>query len=77
MVVYGVRDIFVGLGIYAATYFKERKTLGCLLMAFSAVAFMDGYVCKAYVGDGEWGHWSYAPVVGVVGALLVGAADGA
>jgi hypothetical protein len=66
MVIYGVRDIFMGLVIYSAAYFGDRKTLGCILIAGSGVAFVDGAVCRAQ-GKGEWNHWSYAPILTAVG----------
>jgi len=76
MVVYGARDIFMGLAIYAAAYFGDRKSLGWMLIAGSGVAFVDGYVCKAYTGNGEWNHWGYAPMLTAVGSLLLGLLDG-
>ncbi|EGN97306.1 hypothetical protein SERLA73DRAFT_139472 [Serpula lacrymans var. lacrymans S7.3] len=75
MVLYGARDVFMGLAIYAAAYFGDRKTLGCILIAGSGVALVDGAVCKAQVGKGEWNHWNYAPVLATVGSLLLGALD--
>ncbi len=74
MVVYGVRDIFMGLAIYSAAYFGDRKSLGWILISASGVAFADGAVCFV-AGKGEWGHWSYAPVITGVGALLLGVLD--
>lgn len=76
MVVYGARDIFMGLAIYSAAYFGDRKTLGWILVAGSAVAFVDGAVCRAE-GKGEWNHWSYAPILTAVGSVLLGVLDGA
>jgi len=75
MVVYGARDIFMGLAIYSAALFGSRQSLGWTLVAGSAVAFVDGVVCRSYVGIGEWNHWGYAPVIAVVGALLAGIFD--
>lgn len=75
MIIYGARDIFIGAAIYATAYFGTRKALGWILMSFSAVAFVDGVVCKAYVGAGEWTHWGYAPVVTAVGGVLAGFLD--
>lgn len=74
MTIYGARDIFMGLAIYAASFFGERKTLGLILLSGSAVAFVDGAVCYSH-GKGEWGHWSYAPLVTVLGSLLLGVLD--
>ncbi|RPD65655.1 hypothetical protein L226DRAFT_530808 [Lentinus tigrinus ALCF2SS1-7] len=71
MIIYGVRDIFMGLAMYAAAYFGNRKALGAIVLAASAVAFVDGAVCKMN-GEGEWSHWGYAPMVAVTGALLLG-----
>jgi hypothetical protein len=75
MVVYGARDIFMGLAIYSASLFGSRKSLGWTLIAGSAVAFVDGFVCRSYVGIGEWNHWGYAPVITAVGAILAGLFD--
>jgi hypothetical protein len=77
MVIYGARDIFMGMAIYSAAYFGNRKSLGWILIAGSAVAFVDGAVCWAQVGKGEWNHWSYAPILTAVGSLLLGVLDGA
>ncbi|EAW15039.1 DUF4267 domain-containing protein [Aspergillus clavatus NRRL 1] len=71
MAIYGVRDIFMGLAIYAAAFFGTRKSLGWILIAASAVAFADGAVCWS-LGAGEWNHWGYAPAITIVGALLLG-----
>ncbi|KAF2453909.1 hypothetical protein BDY21DRAFT_354470 [Lineolata rhizophorae] len=75
MVVYGARDIFMGLALYSAAYFGNKKALGSILIAGSGVAFVDGAVCKAYAGKGEWTHWGYAPILTVVGSLLLGVLD--
>jgi hypothetical protein len=42
MVIYGARDIFVGLALYSAAYFGTRKSLGWVPTAGSGVAFVDG-----------------------------------
>ena len=70
LAVYGVRDIFMGMAVYAAAYFGSNKALGWILIAGSAVAFADGAICQIYAGTGEWNHWGYAPAMTVVGALL-------
>lgn len=75
MVVYGARDIFMGLATYAAAYSGDRKTLGLILIAVGGVAFVDGAVCWSH-GKGEWNHWGYAPVVTAVETLLLGVLDG-
>ncbi|EON62463.1 hypothetical protein W97_01685 [Coniosporium apollinis CBS 100218] len=77
MVIYGARDIFMGLAIHAAAYFGDRRALGWIMIAGSGVAFVDGAVCRAQVGRGEWNHWGYAPVLTAVGGMLLGVLDGA
>jgi hypothetical protein len=72
IIVYGVRDIFMGLAIYIAAFLANRKALGAMLVAASAVAFTDGAVSIAHIGGGQWNHWGYAPVMGLVGILLLG-----
>ena len=70
LAVYGVRDIFVGFAIFAAAVWGTSKSLGWTVLAFSAVAFADGLVCYA-LGQGQWNHWGYAPMVAAVGTALV------
>ncbi|KAH8768820.1 hypothetical protein BGZ57DRAFT_898540 [Hyaloscypha finlandica] len=73
-VVYGVRDIFMGMAINIVAYCGQRKVAGWILIAASAVAFADGAVCYMH-GKGEWNHWGYAPMLTVVGSVLVGILD--
>ncbi|KAK6596576.1 alpha beta hydrolase fold-3 domain protein [Botrytis cinerea] len=70
MTIYGARDIFMGLAMYAASYYRNYKTLGGIVLAGSGVAFVDGWVCWR-AGGGQGDHWGYAPVHAVVGMLLV------
>ena len=72
--IYGVRDIFMGIATYIAAYFGDRKTLGWMLIATSAVAFADGLSCW-YHGEGAWMHWSYMPMLIGHGSLLLGILD--
>jgi hypothetical protein len=72
--VYGVRDIFMGVVIHIAAYFGDRKALGWILIASSGVAFADGVICWNQ-GKGEWNHWSYAPMLVGLGSLLLGTLD--
>ena len=102
MVIYGVRDIFMGVAMYAAAASASasastataatagaagaaagsrggkgdhaRRMLGWIVVAGSGVAFVDGAVCRLG-GKGEWNHWGYAPLLTVVGALLLGVLD--
>ncbi|KAL4898950.1 hypothetical protein BDW74DRAFT_184226 [Aspergillus multicolor] len=72
--VYGVRDIFWGLAFYIANTFGTRKSTGWTFVAGSLVAFADGAICYSY-GKGEWGHWSYAPMMTALGAAFLGLFD--
>ncbi|KAL3418867.1 alpha beta hydrolase fold-3 domain protein [Phlyctema vagabunda] len=76
MTVYGARDVFMGLAMYATAYAGDRAALGCLLVAGSGVALVDGFVCWRYAGKGEWSHWGYAPMLTAVGSVLLGVLDG-
>lgn len=75
MIIYGARDIFMGLAMYFAAYLGNGKTLGWILIAGSGVAYVDGAVCRSYIGQGEWNHWGYAPALTTVGSVLVGILD--
>ena len=74
LAVYGVRDIFMGFALYAEGTWGTKKSLGWTLMAASAVAFADGYICFIH-GKGQMNHWGYAPMLTAVGALLAGLFD--
>lgn len=74
LAVYGIRDIFMGLALYATGYFGTRQALGWTLISASAVAFADGAVCWIH-GAGHWNHWGYAPVIAIVGGSILGMFD--
>jgi hypothetical protein len=76
LLVYGARDVFMGLSICATAYYGDRRALGWILIAASAVAVFDGWVTKTYAGQGEWGHWGYAPALTGLGVVFLGAFDG-
>jgi hypothetical protein len=74
MVIYGVRDIFVGAAIWAAALAGTKEALGWTLLSFGTVAFLDGVVCFQH-GKGHWTHWGYAPIVVATGCALIGMLD--
>lgn len=74
LIVYGARDVFMGLVVYITAYYGSRQPLGWTLLAASGVAYVDGAVCRIN-GHGEWNHWGYAPILSVVGGLLLGMLD--
>ncbi|CRG86993.1 hypothetical protein PISL3812_04006 [Talaromyces islandicus] len=71
MIVYGVRDIFIGVALLSAVYSGNRKVLGWNLLGFAGAAFADGLVCKMN-GHGEWNHWGYGSFVAILGLLSAG-----
>jgi hypothetical protein len=64
-----------GSGHLLSYVFGHRKSLGWILLAGSAVAFVDSAVCRAQVGKGEWNHWGYAPMLTAIGSVLLGVLD--
>lgn len=76
MIIYGVRDVFMGVSMLAAWHFGAREVLGCSLIAGSVVAVVDGVANRAVLGYGQGKHWGYAPMLTIVGAVLLGAVDG-
>lgn len=75
VVIYGVRDVYMGVVIYIAACFGDRKTLGWIVVATSCVALADGAICWIQQGKGQWNHWSYAPMLVGLGSLLLGVFD--
>ncbi|KAE8377546.1 hypothetical protein BDV26DRAFT_263223 [Aspergillus bertholletiae] len=74
MVIYGARDIFMGVALFSALLFGHPKSVGWIMIATSAVAYVDGFVCWTH-GRGEWNHWGYAPILTVIGTLFLGLFD--
>jgi len=69
MLIYGARDIFMGVALWIAAALGSRRVAGAMLIAASAVAAVDGFACMN--GEVEWGHWGYAPVLTVIGVLVM------
>lgn len=76
MLIYGVRDIFMGVTTLAAWYYGAKEVFAYSLIAGSVVALVDGVANKAVLGYGQGKHWGYAPVLTIVGAILLGVVDG-
>lgn len=74
-IVYGARDIYVGMSIYIVAYLASREALGWLYIAVSLQAYIDGLICLTKVGKGQWNHWGYAPILTALGAILLGIGD--
>jgi hypothetical protein len=72
MILYGAKDTFMAMAIFASTWFGTRKSAGLVLLAASACAGVDGYVVGREAGTGEWNHWGYGSMVGVLGSVMTG-----
>ncbi|KAF2797446.1 hypothetical protein K505DRAFT_298355 [Melanomma pulvis-pyrius CBS 109.77] len=72
MILYGAKDLFMGLAIYASTWFGNRKSAGLILLAASGAAGIDGFIVNRVTGGGEWNHWGYGSVMGVLGLVMTG-----
>ncbi|KAF1926733.1 uncharacterized protein M421DRAFT_422332 [Didymella exigua CBS 183.55] len=72
MVLYGAKDVFIAAAVYSSTWFGTRRSAGMVLVAAGACAGVDGYVVKSEAGTGEWNHWGYKSVMGVVGSVMAG-----
>lgn len=75
MTAFGAKLIGASAAIFATAYYGNRKALGCIVIAGGLVAGADGWVCKSWVGRGEWNHWGYGSAMLVLGSLLLGVAD--
>ncbi|KAF1917847.1 hypothetical protein BDU57DRAFT_178508 [Ampelomyces quisqualis] len=72
MVLYGAKDVFMAVAIFASTWFGTRKSAGLILMAGGACAGVDGWVVKSEAGTNEWNHWGYGGMMAGVGAVMTG-----
>lgn len=75
MLIYGARDLFMGIAVYATAFWGSRRACAWIVLAGAAVATVDGWACLRVVGGGHWNHWGYAPALVVVGALMAGILD--
>lgn len=73
--IYGARDISMGTAVIATVVFGSPRALGCILLVSAGVAAIEGVVARTVVGAGEWGHWTFVPVLGGMGAALLGLLD--
>lgn len=71
-VLYGAKDLFMGVALYSAAWLGTRSSLGVVLVMSSFCAWIDGAVVNKAVGHGEWNHWGYGSAIGVVGLLSLG-----
>lgn len=72
MQIYGARNVAIGLTSLFIWASGDRRALGLAMFAGLPMAIVDGFVSKAQIGSGEWGHWGFAPVAIALGAGLLG-----
>jgi hypothetical protein len=71
---YGVRNIHIGMTMFASAWYRQGQILGMAILGFAGVAVVDGMTCWRR-GEGEWNHWCYAPQLAILGLILMGALD--
>jgi hypothetical protein len=70
MLMYGARDVAVGLPILLAWYF-DRRALGWLMIVNAVIPCVDAWAARRQTGNGEWMHLPFAALgVGLGAALL-------
>jgi hypothetical protein len=72
MILYGAKDLFIGIAIWASVWLGTRKSAGLILMAASGAAGVDGYIVNKMTGGGEWNHWGYGSAMMVLGLVMTG-----
>jgi hypothetical protein len=72
MVLYGAKDVFVSVAIFASTWFGTRRSAGLVLIAAGACAGVDGYVVQREADIGRWNHWGYGSTMAVLGGIMMG-----
>lgn len=79
LLMFGARDLAIGLTTIATWYLgcKGGRTsgypaLGSIMLGGALMTVVDGMVARRVNGRGEWGHWSFTPVLGGIGLALVG-----
>jgi hypothetical protein len=72
MVLYGAKDVFMAVAIFASTWFGTRRSAGLVLVAAGACAGIDGYVVGREAEVGEWNHWGYGSAMVVLGGVMMG-----
>lgn len=71
-ILFGVRDLVIGLSTLAVWKYGNRRSLGCVILAGVGIVLGDGLVNRWQVGHGEWKHWVFIPLSTVVGGKLIG-----
>lgn len=72
ILMYGARDLAVGLACLASWYSGNQQTMGLVLLGALPMAIIDGYAVQMAAGKGGWMHWSFIPVLGGIGLGCLG-----
>ena len=72
ILMYGARDLTVGLACLAAWHSGNQQTMGLVLLATLPMAIIDAFAVGRLVGEGEWIHWATVPVLVGIGAGCLG-----
>lgn len=70
MLMYGARDVAVGLPILLAWYF-DRRALGWLMIVNTVIPCVDAWAARRQTGKGEWMHLPFAALGAGLGAALL------
>lgn len=68
LIIYGARDIFMGVALFSAAYHGNSRVVGWILVFTGAVAGVDGSICRTM--EGAMNHWGYGPVMVILGGFL-------
>ena len=72
LLIYGARDIGLGLLTLIVWYHGDRTALGWSVLIGSSVPVADGIVSGWVMGEDVWKHFAFVPVMAAVGAGLLG-----
>ena len=68
---FGSREMFMGIASAAAWYYEHRPILGWLMLGGIWVTLLDGVSSRRQIGRGEWRNWSFSVILlGLGGGLL-------
>ncbi|CAI6333765.1 unnamed protein product [Periconia digitata] len=74
LILFGAKDLFVGVSIWAAALSGNKRLTGVNILALGLCAALDGWIVKrseGVVAGAEWGHWGYGSVALVLGAVML------
>ncbi|KAF4445539.1 hypothetical protein F53441_10736 [Fusarium austroafricanum] len=66
--IYGSRNVVISFLLFNISLSGNRKLMSYGFLGAIGMALTDGFVAKAVIGDGQWQHWGFVPIV--VGLLI-------